>query len=81
MAAIPKPITIITATGRTVNIIPRMRLFFAIRGSLSLMQAHAIMPPINEKNIGSNHHAALGFPLCLGYCGGGCSDIVVVVVH
>ena len=33
-----------------------MRLFFAIPGSLSLMQAQEIIPPITEKNIGSKYH-------------------------
>ena len=68
MAIIPNAKTTPIIIGMTVKRIPRMRLFFAIRGSLSLMQAQEIIPPITEKNMGSRYQAALGFPPCIGYC-------------
>ena len=75
MAIIPNAKTTPTIIGMTVKRIPRIRLFFAIPGSLSLMQAQEIIPPITEKNIGSRYHAALGFTPCIGYC-----DCVVELV-
>jgi len=59
----------ITINGITDKIIPRMRLFFAMRGSRSRIQNHEINPPAHPKNIGSNHQAELGLMPWLEYCG------------
>ena len=59
----------ITINGITDKIIPRMRLFFAMRGSRSRIQNHEINPPTYPKNIGSNHQAELGLMPWLEYCG------------
>ena len=59
----------IIINGITDKTIPRIRLFFAIRGSRSRIQTHEINPPAHPKNIGSNHQAALGLPPWLEYWG------------
>ena len=48
------------------------------------MHTHEINPPAHPKNIGSNHHAALGLPPWLEYCGeywGGGAKLVFTWPH
>lgn len=60
-------------TGTRVQTSPKISKFVALLGSLSLVTAHAIIPPIIPKKNGKRYQAAL---TCCAGCHGAAAELV-----